>query len=73
MPEMPFGYDLLQDPDVAHEFISDVNRLMKRNCELYGALTRAEHVASDMYRMLLRGQRDAAMKLWDTVYGEPSD
>jgi hypothetical protein len=70
-PEMPFGYSILQDPDVADDFIKDVGRLMKRNAEFYGMLTRAENLGSDMYELLRRGHRDAAIKLWEAAHGEP--
>ena len=69
--DKPFGYSILQDPEVADDFIKDVGRLMKRNAELYGMLIRSENLGADMYELLTRGYRDAAMKLWEATHGEP--
>lgn len=30
----PFGYEMMQDPDVVASIMADVARLMERNCEL---------------------------------------
>lgn len=67
---MPFGYEMLQDPDVVKEFIGDVGKLMKRNCELYANLIRADNLARDMYELLARGYRDAAMKLYEVIHDD---
>lgn len=34
MSEMPYGYEMLQDPDVVYGFMQDVSRMMEQNCEL---------------------------------------
>ena len=67
--ETPFGYGILQDPEIAEDFIKDVGRLMKRNAELYGMLVRAENLGSDMYQLLIRGHDDAAIRLWEAAHG----
>lgn len=36
-PEMPYGYDMMQDPDVVKEVMDNIAKLMKRNAELYAA------------------------------------
>ena len=42
MSEMPFGYEMLQDPDFVYEFMQDVNRMMKHNFELVQHVHRVE-------------------------------
>ena len=70
---MPFGYEMLQDPDVVESFIGDVGKLMKRNCELYALLVRAEGLAEDMYSMIVRGHAEGAAYLYEAHTADDQD
>lgn len=51
---LPYGFEMMQDPDVVQEIMQNVARLMARNCELH---TEIKHLRSDVerLRMMLYG------------------
>jgi|GEM_PF-6627041 len=51
---LPYGYDMMQDPDVVEEIMQNVAKLMERNCNL---ATEVKHLRSEVerLRMMLYG------------------
>lgn len=45
---LPYGFEMMQDPDVVHEIMQNVARLMARNCELH---TEINCLRSDVERL----------------------
>lgn len=51
---LPYGFEMLQDPEVAREIMDNVAKLMERNCNLQTEIT---HLRSEVerLRMMLYG------------------
>lgn len=62
---LPFGYEMMQDPDVVDAIMKDVAKLMNRNAELYGMYVRAKALADRMYQLIQRGQLTAAANTYE--------
>jgi hypothetical protein len=48
MSEMPYGYEMMQDPDIVHGFMQDVNRMMEQNFELLEFIQDLQNELSDV-------------------------
>ena len=51
---LPYGFEMMQDPDVVQEIMQNVARLMARNCELHTEI-KCLRSEVDRLRMMLNG------------------